>query len=65
MASQPSSSAVNPSYSAPMLGPWSASPTTNPQPFGFFAGSNNVNASHGIPTEIAGDLNINIEMKVW
>jgi hypothetical protein len=50
-----------------MQGPWPASgpPITSGPPSGFFAGANNVNASHGVFTDIAGDLNIvNVEIKV-
>jgi hypothetical protein len=59
-----SSSTADPSHSAPMPGSWPVSPITNPSPSGFFAGSNNVIASHSVFTEIAGDLNIKIEMKI-
>jgi hypothetical protein len=37
---------------------------TNPLPSGFFPGSTNVDANHGIFTEIAGNLNIKVKIYV-
>jgi hypothetical protein len=58
--SQPSSS------SGLMPGSWPAPPITNSPLSGFFAGSTNVNACHGIFTDVTvtRDLNIKVEMQV-
>jgi hypothetical protein len=43
----------------------SPSPIANPPPSGFLAGATNVNANHGVFTDIAGDVNIiQVEMQV-
>jgi hypothetical protein len=52
---QPLSSVAVSSRSVPMLDPRHASLMANRRPSGLVAGSNNVNASHGVFTDIAGD----------
>jgi hypothetical protein len=68
--SQPSSSAIGPSPSVlavPDSG-HASQIVTNPPPSGFFAGSSNVDASHGVFTDasvtVAGDLHIKVKMNV-
>jgi hypothetical protein len=51
------------SHSAPVLGPWPASTTTNSSPSGFLAGSNNANIDRSVLTDIARDqINLNVEI---